>query len=115
LFDISCICWYRTFGFGVFGAADLSCVKLGAARPLLGSCMGPALVGVASALLLWAKGFVRLLKGAFNIFPSMADCGSSSSLFAVVGRDTFVLCGAAGAVGALWKPGRYVRFEVDPA
>lgn len=76
--------------------------------------MGPALVGVASALLLWAKGFV-MLKGAFNMFAEIADCGSSSSLFAVVGRDTCVLCGAAGAVGALWKPGRYVRFEIDPA
>jgi hypothetical protein len=45
---------------------------------------------------------------------SMADWGPSSSLFAVVGRDTFVLCGTAGAVGALWKPGRYPRFEMDP-
>lgn len=48
------------------------------------------------------------------MFASMADWGASSSLFAVVGRDTFVLCGAAGAVGALWKPGRYPRFEMDP-
>lgn len=48
------------------------------------------------------------------MFASMADWGPSSSLFAVVGRDTFVLCGAAGAVGALWKPGRYPRFEMDP-
>jgi hypothetical protein len=96
------------------GGRAFSDARFGATRPWLGSCMLLVLVDVVSTLLLWESDFVRWLKGAFSMFPSIADCGCSLSLFAVVGRDTFVLCGAAGAVGVRWKPGRYPRFEIDP-